>query len=670
MKKLISLLLLLSFNIKAQDVTIGTQTWAAKNLDVSTYRNGDKIPQVQDKKAWSNLKTGAWCYYQNNTANGTTYGKLYNWFAVNDPRGLAPKGYHIPTDEEWTILTDSLGGESEEGTEMKSSTGWQNNGNGTNSSGFNGLPGGVRFIDSDFVYIGAYGCWWSSSESRTDKAGIRDLDDYDGDVGRYDDNDKRQGCSVRCLRDLSFKKGQDVTIGTQTWTSKNLDVSTYRNGDVIKQVQDMNAWSNLTTGAWCYYENKTANGTTYGKLYNWYAVNDPRGLAPKGYHIPSDEEWEILNVYLGGGNGKYSEESEAPTKMKSNYGWQNNGNGTNTSGFAGLPGGCRDYNGDFGYIGANGYWWSSSEYDADFAWFRGLSTNDGNVGSYYNFKLYGFSVRCLRDLSFKKGQDVTIGTQTWTSKNLDVSTYRNGDVIKQVQDMNAWSNLTTGAWCYYENKTANGTTYGKLYNWYAVNDPRGLAPKGYHIPSDEEWEILNVYLGGGSENFGGESEAGTKMKSSTGWNSMGGSKTCNVCKEWTDGYRYGQAACKACANWTEYYRGSGNTCKLCNDSKIVNAAKHNCLSCKNSQTLPVEISGNGSNSSGFNGPPGGIRGEDGDFAFVGDDGYWWSSSLAHESTSADYEWVWYRNLNFSISSAGRIFGYGKRSGFSVRCIKD
>ena len=199
MKKIISLLILLSFTIKAQDVTIiGTQTWTTKNLDVTKYRNGDAIPQVQDKNAWAKLKTGAWCYYENNTANGTTYGKLYNWFAVNDTRGLAPKGYHIPTDAEWTILTDNLGDEA--GTKMKSTSGWDNNGNGTNTSGFAGLPGGYRGLDGNFYSIGAYGDWWSSSEANTDYAWYRKLYNADGDVYRKA-NDKRSGFSVRCLRD-------------------------------------------------------------------------------------------------------------------------------------------------------------------------------------------------------------------------------------------------------------------------------------------------------------------------------------------------------------------------------------------------------------------------------------------------------------------------------------
>jgi len=179
---------------------IGNQIWTTKNLDVATYRNGDAIPQVQDAAAWKILTTGAWCYFANNTANGTTYGKLYNWYAVNDPRGLAPAGYHIPTDAEWTTLTNYLGGETIAGAKMKSKTGWENDGNGTNSSGFAGLPGGYRSFLDFFYLIGAYGYWWSSSERATDGAWSRYLYCYDGNVIRgY--NVKQGGFSVRCVRD-------------------------------------------------------------------------------------------------------------------------------------------------------------------------------------------------------------------------------------------------------------------------------------------------------------------------------------------------------------------------------------------------------------------------------------------------------------------------------------
>ena len=204
-----------------------------------------------------------------------------------------------------------------------------------------------------------------------------------------------RGDNIRFKVDATTNNLNTIKIGTQTWTTKNLDVTTYRNGEVIPQVKDANAWANLRTGAWCYYENNTANGSSYGKLYNWYAVNDPRGLAPKGYHIPTDKEWTILTENLG--------KSVAGTKMKSTSGWKNNGNGTNTSGFSGLPGGYRDNEGGFGNVGACGYWWCSSEDDADYDWYRVLSNSHGDVFNFAGHKQGGISVRCLRDALQEEG---------------------------------------------------------------------------------------------------------------------------------------------------------------------------------------------------------------------------------------------------------------------------
>ena len=194
------------------NVTIGTQVWALKNLDVTTYRDGTPIPEVKDATAWASLTTGAWCYYENSTANGTTYGKLYNWYAVagihdNDPntpnKVLAPTGWHVPTDVEWTTLTDFLGGEYVAGGKMKA-TGtslWNSpNTDATNSSGFSGLPGGNRINNGTFFSIGAYGIWWSSSEGVAPYAWGRYLDYNYGHAGRGN-YDKRVGFSVRCLRD-------------------------------------------------------------------------------------------------------------------------------------------------------------------------------------------------------------------------------------------------------------------------------------------------------------------------------------------------------------------------------------------------------------------------------------------------------------------------------------
>lgn len=182
-----------------------------------------------------------------------------------------------------------------------------------------------------------------------------------------------------------------IVIGTQQWMSKNLDVAFYRNGDPIPQVIDPTAWATLTTGAWCYYNNDPTIGTKYGKLYNWYAVNDPRGLAPQGWHIPSDAEWTTLAITLGGS-------SVAGGKMKEpgTLNWTTpNTEADNNSGFAGLPGGYT--NGPFGSVSYFGFWWSATETNTTFAWFRFLYYNLGIIDRDNYNKQFGFSVRCLRD---------------------------------------------------------------------------------------------------------------------------------------------------------------------------------------------------------------------------------------------------------------------------------
>lgn len=187
----------------SKSVTIGNQEWMSKNLNIDKFRNGDSIPRAKTVKEWEKAGENgepAWCYYDNDPDNGATYGKLYNWYAVNDPRGLAPVGWHIPSDEEWIVLTDYLGEEGAASTKMKSTSGWKDGSNGTNKSGFSGLPGGLLGIDGYFNYVGSHGYWWSSTESSTVDALFYGLDDYDGIVTRFLSG-KVQGLSVRCLRD-------------------------------------------------------------------------------------------------------------------------------------------------------------------------------------------------------------------------------------------------------------------------------------------------------------------------------------------------------------------------------------------------------------------------------------------------------------------------------------
>lgn len=191
-------------NASAQEIKIGTQTWATTNLDVSAFRNGDAIPEANTNAAWEkagNEQKPAWCYYDNDPTNGKTYGKLYNWYAVNDQRGLSPKGWHIPSEQEWDTLKLYLGGKDVAGTKMKSTSGWKNDENGTNTSGFAGLPGGLREVDGWFSVIGIYGYWWSSTEGNEYYTWARYLYYHGGVVGDDGSFSRRYGFSVRCLAD-------------------------------------------------------------------------------------------------------------------------------------------------------------------------------------------------------------------------------------------------------------------------------------------------------------------------------------------------------------------------------------------------------------------------------------------------------------------------------------
>lgn len=179
-----------------------------------------------------------------------------------------------------------------------------------------------------------------------------------------------------------------VYIGNQIWTKSNLNVSRYRNGDVIPQVTDPTQWNSLTSGAWCYYNNDPANGLIYGKLYNWYAVNDPRGLAPVGYHIPSTNEWDILKASVGGDGGKLKE-------IGTTYWLAPNAGATNSSGFTGLPGGRLG-----AYINEIGKWWSTTQSPNNPNFIQTPQLNFNDTGFNTNtvaFRFFGCSVRCVKD---------------------------------------------------------------------------------------------------------------------------------------------------------------------------------------------------------------------------------------------------------------------------------
>jgi uncharacterized protein (TIGR02145 family) len=200
---------------------------------------------------------------------------------------------------------------------------------------------------------------------------------------------------ISTITDIDGNVYELITICNQTWTKTNLNVSKYRNGDIIPQVDDYKEWGSLTTGAWCYYANSSSNGITYGKLYNWYAVNDPRGLAPVGFHIPTETEWDTMLLCLG-------DTDVAGGKMKETgtIHWNSpNIDATNSSGFTGIPGGSINPLNGFYTIGNQATWWSTTSASAypDYAFTCGLQFNFEFAIRNIEPKNYGLSVRCIKD---------------------------------------------------------------------------------------------------------------------------------------------------------------------------------------------------------------------------------------------------------------------------------
>jgi len=182
-------------------VMIGDQLWMAENLNVLSFANGDSIPKARSEEEWEDAgdeARPAWCYYAYDDGNGQKYARLYNWYAVTDPRGLAPKGWHIPSDEEWNKLSDQLGNDA--GTKIRSKDGWKTNDNTNNKTGFSALPGGYCNESGVFRGLGEVSCLWSATESSDKFAYYRFLKQDSDELFKLDYG-KGDGFSCRCIKD-------------------------------------------------------------------------------------------------------------------------------------------------------------------------------------------------------------------------------------------------------------------------------------------------------------------------------------------------------------------------------------------------------------------------------------------------------------------------------------
>jgi len=443
---------------KIKTIKIGEQKWIIENLHVSTFINGDTIPEAKSEDEWEKAflkKKPAWCYYKkiyDYKFNGRKYllserklkrnSKLYNWYAVCDSRLLAPTNWHNPTDYEWSTI-DYLGGKyadiRKNTTKIKTvkigeyQSIFENQNISTFSNGdtileaksqieweeasslrkpawcyYKNIYGNKNVINKYVRHVqrlknGKLYNWFAVNDSRA----------LDRKSYQIPYNNERTIIDFFSGKFVSNKnntsKIKTVKIGEQEWMDENLNVVVFRNGDTIPEAKSEKEWKEAYLSkkpAWCYYyilgnkwkwnqyHLKSERKLVNGKLYNWYAVNDPRGLTPVGSHVPSDNEWSVLITYLG---GKY-EAGKKIQEIEKKYLtlWNNeNSDATNETGFTALLSGCRNEDGIFYNYKFFAFFWTATELDSENAFFW-RSEGDYLLRA-YGKKGWGLSVRCVMD---------------------------------------------------------------------------------------------------------------------------------------------------------------------------------------------------------------------------------------------------------------------------------
>jgi uncharacterized protein (TIGR02145 family) len=614
-----------------QTVQIGDQLWMAENLKTTRYANGSAIPLVEGTAAWDALTatSKAYCWYDNSTTNRDTYGGLYTWAAAmngaassdvnpSGVQGICPDGWHLPSDAEWTELTDNLGGSGVAGGRLKEAgfTHWDSPNTGaTNESGFTALPGGDRNIDGVFNDAGILTSFWTATESNTSNAWDRYLNSISTQVLRYEDF-KASGFSVRCVEgegssaalptvttatitditETSAQGGGNVTddggaaviVRGVCWsTSTGPDITDSKTEDGSGEGSYTSAITGLTCNTSYYVRAYATNGvgTAYGSQES-FSTSECTAVIPT---VTTSAVTDITSTSARGG-GNVTDDGGATVTVRGVC-WSTYPNPTDSHPRTSDGGGTGTYISDI-----NGLTPGTLYY------LRAYAKN--SVGTGYGAQVTFITApdNTLTDIDGNVYQTVQIGDQVWMAENLKTTRYANGSSIPLVEGASAWGALpaSSKAYCWYDNSTANRDTYGGLYTWAAAmngsasssanpSGVQGVCPDGWHLPSDAEWTELTDYLGGSAV-------AGSKLREA------------------------------GTAHWTSPNTGA-------------------------------------TNESGFTALPGGGRFIDGLFFTVGNNAYFWSAT-ENDATSA-----WYRSMYYDLANVTRN-NYFKGYGLSVRCLKD
>jgi uncharacterized protein (TIGR02145 family) len=605
--------------------------WTFDNLNVSHFLNGDTIYEARTNEEWiqaNNEKRPAWCYYNNEAEYQWWYGKLYNYYALSDPRRLVRDGYVIPSLEDYQKLINQLGGKFIAGRRMKAIFMWgEELGEDEQFMGFTAKPTGYRnekgafignFLNNSENGETSYTGFWTSTQNGGN-ATVVYLQQNSDEAKVLSDSDKGNGWSLRILKKTSGNESSFVSFPLIYEIEQKRDQLILNEYQIKKNQEELenfffNQLKEETNNP--YLVKEEVDFLNYSKIYKrvW---NNPN-LIKNGLYT-SFEDNSPLPYY--GSDGELGDERYLMkvgfTNNIENYHEYDDGSiykGSIIDGYFHGEGSL--IHGEYSYWGLS----KGDKFQGTFdqgSFVRGMIIyKNGNVyegDCEYNqpngqgkFTLANGKVQQGKFLNgeFIKPfscKEVKIGNQIWMAENLNVSKFRNGDPIPEANTKQEWAYAEKNAqpaWCYVEGDPTTSNKFGVLYNWYAVNDPRGLAPEGWHIPSNNEWNVIIDFLGG-------KEVAGGKMKSKEGW----------------------------------------------------------------------EGGFNGSNSSGFNGLPSGFCAGD-YFRRIGVYGYWWSSSEHDSSNTWYYSLSWGRQLDIAYYTEyfpdDRIYHEKevKSLGFSVRCIKN
>ena len=386
-----------------QTIQIGNQTWMKENLKVTKYRNGDVIPNVLIDR--QNSLEGAWSYYLDDSYYDSNFGKLYNWYAATDARGICPNGWHLPSTDEWQTLRNHLG--HRPGTQLKENniTYWdqRHQDTPTNSSGFSARGSGIfySYISREIRESVRY---WSNMSYDNNNALIRILF---ADQSEFSSSTLGKGnqISIRCIKDIGFNVTTQDILDLQE-TSVAFNVLVYSAGGTIPEIVEKGIVYSTAENP-TILSAKSTTGAGMGLL----KVSLTNLTAGTIYFARSFAKSAALILY--------GEEKVFTTPI------------------------------------------SNAEFIADV---------EGNT----------YPI-------------ISIGTQTWMKENLRTSKYRNGDIIQNI--LNERQNVILGSQSSYLDDLYYNPIFGKLYNWFAATDVRGICPFGWHMPSADEWQVLRNFLG-------------------------------------------------------------------------------------------------------------------------------------------------------------------------------